>query len=200
MLTAVILMKRLLIALFALSTFATLAFAQSTLPQNAMIVINSNGSAVGYGDIENGKLSLELTTTVAAGANLQIAITGPSGTQTLNATIDASGSVTVSTANGQSQDLASFAKANGLTGVEVSTNDGSSNDQASGSDQADQKDSATSQEDKSSGSAETSGSSSDQSGTETETETHSQTNVSTGDDSIDVGSSVDTSTSVSGGN
>lgn len=209
-------MKRIPIILATLAAFATLAFAQN-LPQNAFVTVkNASGTAVGLGSIEHGQLSLELNAaaTGLAGSTLTIAITGPSGTQTLPATIDASGTITV-TAGGTSQDLASYARAAGLSGVEVSVSpdasSGSSNDQASGSGQAETPDSAAAASkgdtsadtsgsaDQSHGSDKTSGSSQagkDNAGADSGTHTSGQS----ADDGVAVGTNLGSSKSGGEGN
>jgi len=216
MLSAVIPMKRLSIALFTLIALGTVALAQS-LPQNGIVTVTTdNGAVVGLGSIEHGQLSLELNAGLNAGpgATLNIAVTGTGGTQTLTATIDTTGTITV-TAGGQSQDLASYARAAGLSGVEVSMSGdvsaGSDTNHASDTGQTESSDNAAapSQEDGASagdhsqGNAQVSGSTEagDGSGS-ADSETESETNVSagSGDDSVDVGTSLDSTTSVSGGN
>lgn len=214
MLAPVIPMKRLLIALSALAMLGTVAFAQS-LPQSGMIVVTSNGTTVGYGDIENGTMSLELNAGVTGA--LTINITDPNGTQTVvNASVGASGSITV-TAGGQQQDLASYVKSAGLTGLELSTsadmNGTGDTNHASDQGKAEKEANAAAPEqetensqagDHSQGNGQVTGSKQPgQNGDNSpDVGANGQANASgnAGDDSVDVGVSLDTNTSQTGDN
>lgn len=139
MLSAVMSMRRpiALLALVLLASVTALALAAS-LPASATVTVtNDSGAVVGQGSVSNGHLTLQFLT----GANGFVSITitdGAGGTSTFSAMIDRSGAVIV-VDNGTFQDLASFARAEGLASVDVSEAgnlDGGTIDHASSTGQA----------------------------------------------------------------
>ncbi len=126
-----------LLALVLLASVTSLALA-IPLPASATITVTAeSGAVVGQGSISNGHLTLQLLTGARGFVSIAIA-DGAGGTSTFSAMIDRSGAVTVID-SGTLQDLPSFARAGGLSSVDISRAsnlDGGSIDHASSTGQA----------------------------------------------------------------
>lgn len=187
MLAPVITMKRTLIALFAVMSLAAVALA-SSLPQSGTVVVtNDSGTQVGTGTIAQGQLTLTLDT--GTSGLVTLTVTASNGeTETFQAMIDASGTVTV-VHDGSFEKLDDFAKGSGIEKVEVkesteasSSQDATSNEKESESESSSSSDSSTSGQE--------AGSSSDDS-VSVGTSVGGSTGSSSTDTSVDVKGSTD---------